>query len=449
MSKSTRAALFLPLTVLMLSACGSTLTPGAPSAVRFDQVTTVPLQAGDTRASIETATGGKVLTWQDGGCGTGEGACAALVGLPAQTSFGTQSLAQTLARRLGRAVRVEHNRDAFSIGEKTTAGMEGSRVVWAGGSRVVWAGGSRVVWAGGSRVVWAGGTYTPVPENSGTWAQIQLQSAQDKAARLGEGVTVAVIDTGIDLTHPAFQGALTDPSTWQDYVGGDVTPQEEGVYGEGGYGHGTNVAGIVLQVAPLAKIMPIRVLGSDGSGDLSSVVQAIYWAADHGANVINLSLGTTQDSDSVKAAIRAVNARNVLVVSSAGNEDQDKITYPAAYAGDLPGVLSVGSVDAQDVKSEFSNYSGKLKVVTPGESVYAPAPENTMAAWSGTSMSSPMAAGALALALGQGNVSAAGLIGKLTGSADSVDGIAANREYRGKLGSGRLNVSAFVTAAVQ
>jgi len=306
-----------------------------------------------------------------------------------------------------------------------------------------------VVWAGGSRVVWAGGTYTPVPENSGTWAQIQLQSAQDKAARLGEGVTVAVIDTGIDLTHPAFQGALTDPSTWQDYVGGDVTPQEEGVYGEGGYGHGTNVAGIVLQVAPLAKIMPIRVLGSDGSGDLSSVVQAIYWAADHGANVINLSLGTTQDSDSVKAAIRAVNARNVLVVSSAGNEDQDKITYPAAYAGDLPGVLSVGSVDAQDVKSEFSNYSGKLKVVTPGESVYAPAPENTMAAWSGTSMSSPMAAGALALALGQGNVSAAGLIGKLTGSADSVDGIAANREYRGKLGSGRLNVSAFVTAAVQ
>jgi subtilisin family serine protease len=311
-----------------------------------------------------------------------------------------------------------------------------------------------LAWTGGSRGSWAGGNYTVIPENSQSWRKIGLEQAHTLAPNLGDGVTVAVIDTGIDLKHSAFQGSLSDPATWRDFYAADAVPQEEGTLGIGGYGHGTNVAGIILQLAPKAKIMPLRVLGPDGSGDVATVASAIDWATAKGARIINLSLGSDDNSKVVQEAIGRATAKNVLVVSSAGNANRKEITYPAASAtsgASGTNTLSVGSVDGSDVKSSFSNYASQLEVVAPGENVFAPAPGELLAAWSGTSQAAPMVAGSLALALGQTVViPLKDLTKKLAETASDVYKNPANRPYKDKLGvKGRLDLVAFLTNTIQ
>ena len=433
------------LTVSLLSACSSSQVndnanlPGH-SAPRYDYVVSVPLEVGDTRAALETQLGGTVVTWPGNTC-LGESDCVALLGFNR-----SPATMQALSTTASRPVFIERNKDVFSGGGVMTATM--------GGARSLWASGDIQAWSGGARSLWASGEYSFLPQNTALWSKINLQAAQTLAPNLGAGVTVAVIDTGLDLKHSAFQGALSDPSTWYDFYAGDAVPQDEGTLGTGGFGHGTNVAGIVLQIAPKAKIMPLRVLGPDGSGDVTTIAQAILWAAAKGAKVINLSLGSTENSKVVQDAIGKVKAQNVLVVSSAGNDNSNKITYPAALAadggtGDFS--LSVGSVDMNDRKSSFSNYSDKLEVVGPGENVYAPAPGELMAAWSGTSMAAPMASGALALALGQPlRVQIKDLDNTLVNSADDVYANKLNEAYKGKLGEkGRLNLAAFLRASLK
>ncbi|AIZ44132.1 peptidase S8 and S53 subtilisin kexin sedolisin [Deinococcus radiopugnans] len=441
------AALSL-LTLGLLSACSNTAptadVPSTPPPAatpvaqeRFVQVAMVPLQAGDTPQSLAAAVGGAVLSWAEDGCSSGDEInCMAIMGLKSQAD------GQPLRAQSDRTMYIEPNKDVFGGGGKMTATM--------GGRISMWAGGRISMWAGGRISMWAGGQFTQLPENTKLWQKIRLEEAQHMAPKLGAGVTVAVIDTGLDLQHPAFSNSLSAPSTWYDFYDGDTMPQDEGTFGVGGYGHGSNVAGIVLQVAPGAKIMPLRVLGSDGSGDVIMVARAILWAADHGANVINLSLGSSENSKIVQDAIKKVTRSRVLVVSSAGNSNLNKITYPAADAtakdsGDYS--LSVGSVDLNDVKSSFSNYSDKLKLVAPGENVYAPAPDGRMAAWSGTSMAAPMASGGLALALGQ-QLASGELIEEMTENAADIYKISANNPYKDKLGEkGRLDLVRFLDSA--
>jgi thermitase len=425
------------LTLGLLSACSNTVPAAAPVVhERFARVALVPLEVGDTPQSLARAVGGTLLNWNDAGCEAGDEAnCSAMVGLNPQVG------AQSLHALSGRTVYIEPNRDVFTGGGTMTATM--------GGRITMWSGGRITMWSGGRITMWSGGQFSQLPENTALWKKIRLEEAQRMAPKLGAGVTVAVIDTGLDLQHPAFDGSLSDPSTWYDFYTGDATPQDEGTFGAGAYGHGTNVAGIVLQLAPAAKIMPLRVLGPDGSGDVVMVVQAIEWAVNHGAEVINLSLGTSENSKIIQKAIKKAMERDVLVVSSAGNENLNKITFPAAYAkgGEGKRALGVGSVDLNDVKSSFSNYSGDLRMVAPGENVYAPAPDARMAAWSGTSMAAPMASGGLALALGQG-FSSEELIKTMTENAADVYEISANKPFRDRLGDkGRLDLVNFLTVA--
>ncbi|GBF04534.1 peptidase S8 and S53 subtilisin kexin sedolisin [Deinococcus aerius] len=443
----------LPGTVLLalaLAACGqqpaseaatpvpdpapvTTATPIAVPTARAPYALMVSTDKSDSVQGLEREFGGRVVAF------SAQAGYALLAVDSAQLPVVTQGAGgKARSRRV-----VEPNQAAFDGGGVTA--MQGRRTLWAGGEFRAWTGGRRTLWAGGS--------YAPVPENSVTWGQVRLQQAQRLAPHLGAGVKVAVIDTGLDLTHPAFEGALAPQGEWWDFYGNDALPQDEGALGIGGYGHGTSVAGIVLQVAPNATILPLRVLGPDGSGDILGVAKAIDWAVKHGARVINLSLGSDERSQIVQDAIERATRSGVFVVASAGNENTDPITYPARDAAGKGNEreLSVGSVDARDVKSSFSNYGSALEVVAPGEDVFGPAPRDAngvpqLAAWSGTSMAAPMAAGGLALALGESDKKVRGdLAQKMSARAHNVYGLPGNRAYRTKLGvQGRLDLEAFL-----
>lgn len=329
--------------------------------------------------------------------------------------------------------------------------VETNKGAFNGGGMTATANGRVSLWAVGRVSLWAVGSLAPVQENTGNWNQIKLQAAQSRAVHLGQGVKVAVIDTGLDLLHPAFVGALAPKSEWRDFYDDDADPSDVGTFGTGGYGHGTNVAGIVLQIAPNATILPLRALGLDGSADVLSVVRAIDWAVAKGANVINLSLGSRERSDIIQAAIDRATKAGVAVMASVGNDGEQRLNFPAADAANGASdelTVSVGSVAPNDLKSDFSNYAKAMELVAPGEDVFGPAPGGKLAAWSGTSMSAPMASGAVALALGEldpAKTNIKDVVKALVDSADEVDKLAGNKRFEGKLGKeGRLNLLAFL-----
>ncbi len=430
LSESRLVLIFALILPLLLAGCGGTqlLVPaGEPLGPEF--VVTLMLTEGDTPEAVAERFGGRVMVWEEG----------------VYAIVGTDTAPQESSLRDGAVI--EHNRDVF-MGGGEAARMNGSSQLWAGGRSSLWAGGRSSLWAGGASTLWAGGEFSWMPENTATWSQIRLQQGQALAPNLGNGVKVAVIDTGVDLNHPGLQEALAPESEWYDFYADDSVPQEEGTLGEGGYGHGTNVAGIIRQIAPRATIMPLRVLGPDGQGDVAHLAAAIQWAVEKGADVIHLSLGSDSSVYAVEQAILQATAQGVLVVASTGNTADTRVTWPASSAADK-GLgkqrLSVTSVDARDQKSSFATYGTSVELAAPGESVYGPAPELGLAAWSGTSMAAPMASGALALALGeQRRVPAAGLADALKYSGGYHYRHGLNADYRGQVGKSRLNVEAFL-----
>jgi subtilisin family serine protease len=211
---------------------------------------------------------------------------------------------------------------------------------------------------------------------------------------------VAVIDTGVDRDHPFLAGRVLEGI---DFVDGDTDPREErnGVDDDGdgdvdeGYGHGTFVAGLILAVAPDARILPIRVLNSDARGEAAHVAEAVVFAADAGAHVINLSLGTLDEARIVRDAIHTARERGVLVVVAAGNE-ADQIQFPARYGN----TLAVTAVDATGVAADFTNLGSQADLAAPGVDLIGPMPTDAgafWARWSGTSFAAPLVSGAAAL----------------------------------------------------
>lgn len=401
-------------------------------------VLAVDLAQQDTLRSIEAEYGGDVLVWEPDRF--------AIVGLQAPPEEG----------KAGFGLPGDANEKLFVPGGERAFEVEGTSTMWAGGVSTLWAGGTSTMWAGGVSTLWAGGVSTLwagggrfewMPQNSELWRQVGLEEAHGRAPELGRSVKVAVIDTGVDLRHPALTEALAPESQWWDFVDNDRVPQEEaGGARESVYGHGTNVAGIIRQVAPGATILPIRVLDSDGRGDVADLAAAIHWAVEMKADVINLSLGADKHVNTVDRALRRAAEEGVFVITSAGNDQSRKVSYPASSTSSGPGnlrLLSVTSVDDSDRKSWFANYSVKVELAAPGEGVYGPAPENKMAAWSGTSMAAPMAAGAVALALAQEpDLSGSNLLENL--KRHSFDLYQASSEYRNELGEGRLDIVEFL-----
>lgn len=393
----------------------------------------IALTATDTPAAVAARYDAEVIVWEAG--------VYALLGLN-EVAPAMQASAAT-----GEGV-VTANTDVFYAGGEMTAYMSGRSRVWAGGRSRVWAGGRSRVWAGGSAQLWDQGRFIWLPENTAKWQQLRLQQAQALAPRLGGGIKVAIIDTGVDLGHPALKEALAPAREWKDFYDGDALPQEAGSFADEGFGHGTNVAGIVRQIAPRATLLPLRVLGPDGGGNVADVTAAIRYAAAQGARVINLSLGSDVPFSVVDLAIERAALKNVFIVASSGNTGDRAVTYPASRAN-LLGVklLSVTSVDARDVKSSFATYGKVLEIAAPGEDVFGPAPKLSLAAWSGTSQAAPMVAGALALALAEGPQESGKLAATLGATGDDLyTGI--NSLYKNQLGEGRLNLEAFLISAL-
>jgi subtilisin family serine protease len=159
------------------------------------------------------------------------------------------------------------------------------------------------------------------------------------------------------------------------------------------FGHGTHVAGIIRLIAPDARIMPIRVLDADGGGRVMDVADALAYAINNGANVINLSLGIDEPSLVLRDMLQIAASQGVVVVASAGNLNSNKPQYPGAELC----AIGVSALSQIETRAEFSNYGSWVDFAAPGEGIYSTFPDNSFAYWSGTSMAAPFVSGQVAL----------------------------------------------------
>jgi thermitase len=424
------------LSAIALIACNQP-TPD-PGSVNSKLTMTVRITAKDTPTQITQYYGGSVLSWHpDAGF-----AILRLASRPLRLDGNVKSV-DTSVGVMKSPLLPTANRGTNPTNAANAAWISGW-TSWSGG----W-----TSWSGGW-TSWSGGSSIPVlpTENNVAFAQIRLPQAQAISRNFGAGVKVAVIDTGIDLDHPIFAGRLAPLNEWKDFVDGDATPQEVGTTADHGYGHGTGVAGIILQVAPKATILPLRVLDQSGAGDLDNVVAAIDWAIEKGAQVINLSLGSAQNSESLMTEVRFAASKKVYVVASAGNDGAlEGITYPAATAlwdGERSFVLGIGSVNSGDILSSFSNYGWSLFGLAPGESIFSAFPGNSTASFTGTSFAAPIYSGALALGLTElpPGTDATDFSEYLIGSGRSGDLSGQNLTARGTgdIGKGRLDIESLI-----
>ena len=201
--------------------------------------------------------------------------------------------------------------------------------------------------------------------------------------------------------------------------------------GNPAHGHGTIVAGLLAAVAPDSMIMPLRVFDDQGNADVFSIVKAIHYAVNNGADVINMSFGLTSQSPAVKKAVDFATSHGVTVVASAGNNDSKVRQYPAAYDD----VLGIASTDLQDKKASFSNYGDDVFVTAPGVNIISAYPGGYYAMASGTSFSAPLVAGEAAVLRSARWKGTSRAIAK-----GAVDIDAKNPKYDGKLGSGRIDI---------
>jgi Subtilase family len=282
--------------------------------------------------------------------------------------------------------------------------------------------------------------------NQTQYAPNLIKAPQAHLVGQGAGVVVAVLDSGIDLDHPKFIGKLTplkydflDNDTSPDDLPNNIDDDADGKIDEG-TGHGSHVSGLVLLAAPQASIMPLRVLDSDGRGSHFATLKAIKYATDNGAKIINASLGTYADTESMRELIDYAWTRNVIVVAAAGNENSDqqpKWQYPAV----LSKVVAVAATDQNDKKSTFSNFNQEVDISAPGSSLYSAFWNGNYAYWSGTSMATPLVSGGLALLKARfPKFTTTQLIERLKFTATPIDQL--NSQYQGKIGSGRLNLEA-------
>lgn len=273
-------------------------------------------------------------------------------------------------------------------------------------------------------VAWAIG----IPQTyAAQWAPQAMRLTEAHAIATGTGIRVAIIDTGVDRSHPLLAGRLLPGFDFVDY---DADPSEIGSTANAAYGHGTHVAGLVAMVAPGAKIMPLRALDADGMGNAWVLAEALLYAVDpdgdpntdDGAHVINLSLGSLSRTRLLAAiadiascaaevpddpigdrsdpgynddARRCKRGNGAVVVAASGNDASTSIKqYPAAEG--THGLLAIAASNANRKLAAFSNFGSWVTMAAPGDNITSAVPGG-YGTWSGTSMAAPLAAGTAAL----------------------------------------------------
>jgi subtilisin family serine protease len=259
-------------------------------------------------------------------------------------------------------------------------------------------------------------------------AQILHLSQAHSAFNVSGSGIVADIDTGVDPNHPALKSVLLQGYDFtRNMAGGSelrdislsspppcstcaaafvnqhtaaMVDQHTAAMVDGNayaaFGHGTMVAGVIHLVAPTARILPLKAFHADGTGNLSDILRALYYAVQNNAKVINMSFDLESSSTELVNAINYANTRNVICVASSGNDGQQEMVYPAG----MKNVMGVASTNNQDQRSTFSNYGNQIVwVAAPGEGIVTTYPFATYAAGWGTSFSSPFVAGTSSLVL--------------------------------------------------
>jgi subtilisin family serine protease len=306
-------------------------------------------------------------------------------------------------------------------------------------------------------------------------AAFVIKVTQAHAFATGSGTVVADLDTGVDFSQPVLANSLVAGYDFTRNIAGgsemaDVDQSTDSILDDAqstdsildqkaalvlnqsttaildqstdsildqnrsklpsAFGHGTMVAGVIHLVAPAAKLMPVKVFTGAGTSTLSNIVSGIYWAVDHGADVINMSFSATQSSQDLQAAIAYANSKGVVCVASAGNDGVQTMVYPAGYHSSVMGVASTNN---QDIRSSFSNYGDTLvTVAAPGEGVVTLYPGNNYAEGWGTSFSAPLVAGGAALLVQIG--------GNSTSEAQAVRAISQADPIGQGLGAGELDL---------
>ena len=283
------------------------------------------------------------------------------------------------------------------------------------------------------------------PDVADQLALVRVGAPEAHALARGAGVLVAILDTGIQLDHPALATQLDLPGVelGTPIAPGDDRAEHVDTNGDGlidgALGHGTHVAGIVHALAPDARLLPVRVLDSDGVGHAFALANGIVTAIRRGALVLNMSLGMSGVSRSVAAAIDFAEASGAVVVAPSGNAGQESVDFPAA---DAP-VVAVAGTDAYDQKAVFSNYGPAVDVAAPATGILSTYVGSGYALWSGTSMAAPFASGVAALLYGSAgsrNASTAANVAEALGRGALPLG-ALDPAFGWALGAGRVSAS--------
>jgi len=249
----------------------------------------------------------------------------------------------------------------------------------------------------------------------------------------GEKVKVAILDTGIDVSHPDLKANIrgTKNIKFPGWEAGD------------GNGHGTHVAGIiaalnnnfgVVGVAPRAEIYAVKIFNRRGNGYISEIIAGLDWALQNKMQVVNMSFGTTRPSQALEEAVRRCVQAGMVLVAAAGNEGKENsVMYPARY----PGVIAVSAIDRKNNLASFSSRGPEVTVAAPGVDILSTFRGGKYRAMSGTSMACPHVAGVAALVLSRdGHISGRQVVKTITSTATRLPGLTPEEQ-----GSGLVNAS--------